>query len=61
MTDDTVAPLHLPSAGAALENAGVRRNGPAIILPAGEKTKSFAHLEALLDEMLGAWIERSTC
>ena len=44
----------------ALESAGVRRNGPTIILPAGEKTKSFAHLEALLDEMLGRGIERST-
>ena len=60
VTDDTVAPLHLPALEAALESAGVRRNGPAIILPAGEKTKSFAHLEALLDEMLGRGIERST-
>jgi 3-dehydroquinate synthase len=60
VTDDTVAPLHLPALESALESAGVRRNGPTIILPAGEKTKSFAHLEALLDEMLGRGIERST-
>jgi 3-dehydroquinate synthase len=60
VTDDAVAPLHLPALESALENAGVRRNGPTIILPAGEKTKSFAHLEALLDEMLGRGIERST-
>ncbi|UEM21545.1 3-dehydroquinate synthase [Skermanella mucosa] len=60
VTDDTVAPLHLPALEASLDEAGVRRNGPAIVLPAGEKTKSFVHLEALLDDLLGRGIERST-
>jgi 3-dehydroquinate synthase len=60
VTDDRVAPLHLAALEASLSAAGVRSNGPAIVLPAGEKTKSFGQLEALLDDILGRGIERST-
>ncbi len=59
VTDENVAPLHLPTLERSLEAAGVATRGPAIVLPAGEGTKSFAHLERLLDEILSRGIERS--
>ena len=58
VTDDTVAPLYLARLQASLDRAGISH--VAHILPAGESTKSFAHLETLLDDMLAARVERST-
>ncbi|PWC43574.1 3-dehydroquinate synthase [Azospirillum sp. TSO22-1] len=58
VTDDAVAPLHLGTLEASLGRAGIDP-GTAIVLPQGEKTKDFAHLERLLDAILGRGIERS--
>ncbi|SOD94684.1 3-dehydroquinate synthase [Caenispirillum bisanense] len=58
VTDATVAPLHLGRLTASLDAAGIRHD--THILPAGEATKSFAHLESLLDAMLAAKCERGT-
>ncbi len=58
ITDDNVAPLHLGPLLASLDDAGI---GHAhAVLPAGEATKDFGHLEELLDTMLAAKVERST-
>ena len=59
VTDETVAELYLPALEDVLREAGcppVR----VVKLPAGEKTKDFAHLESLVDAVLEAGIERST-
>lgn len=56
VTDENVAPLHLPRAVASLEAAGVKHE--AIILPPGEGTKSFPSLERLMGRLLDARIER---
>ncbi len=58
VTDSEVAPRHLPALTASLERAGIAAGEP-IILPAGEKTKDFAHLADLMDAILGRGIERS--
>ena len=56
ITDDNVAAAHLATLRAGLEKGGVN---PAVInLPAGEKTKSFAHLEEVVDGVLAAKLER---
>ncbi|AWK86307.1 3-dehydroquinate synthase [Azospirillum thermophilum] len=59
VTDENVAPLHLPTLERALSAAGIAPS-PAIVLPAGEKTKDFAHFTDLMDGILGRGIERST-
>lgn len=56
VTDATVAGLHLESLRASLEAAG-RRVEP-IVLPAGEATKSWAHLEILTERLLELGVER---
>jgi len=58
VTDENVAPRHLPTLERTLNGAGIEAGTP-IILPAGEKTKDFAHLERLMDAILGRGIERS--
>ena len=58
LTDENVAPLHLETLTASLEMAGISHH--AIILPAGEKTKSFDHLSQVMDEILGHGIERKS-
>ena len=56
ITDANVAAAHLDALKAGLERDGIR---PAVIvLPPGEKTKSFAHLEEAVDGVLGARLER---
>ena len=56
VTDETVAGLHLATLEESLVRAGIRCH--SVILPPGEKTKSFRHLEDLLDDLLDAGIER---
>lgn len=56
VTDETVASLHLASLQNALQKSGVQSK--AIILPAGEATKSFAQLERLCAELLDMGVER---
>ncbi len=58
VTDTNLAERHLPTLRTALEAAGIQCD--PIVLPAGEATKSFAHLERLLDAMLDLRIDRNT-
>ncbi len=58
VTDETVAALHLEALKDALDGAGIENHG--VVLPPGEQTKDFAHLESLLDAMLEARCERGT-
>lgn len=58
VTDDSVAPLYLDRLLASLDKAGITHLHT--VLPHGESTKDFPHLEALLDAMLEARCERST-
>jgi 3-dehydroquinate synthase len=58
VTDDSVAPLYLPRLRASLAAAGIE--AMVEVMPAGEGSKDFAHLEALLDAMLAARAERGT-
>ncbi len=57
VTDDHVAPLHLHALDASLKSAGITTG--AVILPAGEATKSFHHLERLVGDLLDLGVERS--
>jgi 3-dehydroquinate synthase len=56
VTDENVAPAHLAPLLASLRSAGIE---PATVtLPAGERTKSFASLEGVVDAVLAARLER---
>ncbi|MCE7797279.1 3-dehydroquinate synthase [Sphingobium sufflavum] len=56
ITDETVAQAQWPRLKAALDKAGI--GAEAIVLPAGESTKSWSHLEHLLDQLLLREVER---
>lgn len=56
VTDSNVARLHLDRLIASLAGAGI--TAIPIVLPAGEATKSYAHLAELCDRLLAAGIER---
>ncbi len=56
VSDDTVAPLHLPALRASLDAAGIE--SCEIVIPAGEQSKCFAGLETLVDSLLDSAIER---
>ncbi|MGC2857367.1 3-dehydroquinate synthase [Novispirillum sp. DQ9] len=58
VTDDNVAPHYLDTVQASLTAAAFAVS--AHVLPAGEQAKSWTHLEALLDAMLAARMERSS-
>lgn len=58
VTDATVAALHLECLEAALEDAAIAHG--RIVLPAGEQTKDFGHLERLIEDLLEARVERTT-
>jgi len=58
VTDSNVAQYHLPTLEGSLEAAGI---GYTVeVLPPGEATKDFAHLEGLLDAMQDGGCERGT-
>jgi 3-dehydroquinate synthase len=59
LTDTTVAEIHLEPLACSLVDAGCRVAGP-IVVPAGEASKSFHHLEAVLEELLSRGIERGS-
>ncbi|HYD29550.1 MAG TPA: 3-dehydroquinate synthase [Azospirillaceae bacterium] len=59
VTDETVAMLHLAALERSLGAAGFVGGSP-LVLPAGEGTKDFYHLELLLERILMRNIERST-
>lgn len=56
VTDDTVAPLHLARLEASLAASGIAHQ--ALVLPSGEGTKSWPHLERCVEWLLEARIER---
>ena len=58
VTDSTVAALYLAPFTASLTASGIRVDHT--IIPAGETSKDFAHLEQVLDAMLAAKCERGT-
>jgi 3-dehydroquinate synthase len=56
VTDETVAAHHLARLQEGLSAAGVPST--AILVPPGERTKSFAELQAVVDGVLAARLER---
>ncbi|TPJ78386.1 3-dehydroquinate synthase [Mesorhizobium sp. B2-6-2] len=56
VTDQNVAAAHLDTLKAGLDKGGIQ--SAVITLPAGEKTKSFVHLEEAVDGVLAARLER---
>jgi 3-dehydroquinate synthase len=56
ITDENVAAVHLAPLAASLEAAGIAAS--PVVLPAGEKTKSFEALQAVVDAVLAARLER---
>lgn len=56
VTDDNVASHCLPTLTAALDKANISHQ--TFTLPPGEKTKDFAHLQSLLNDLLDADVER---
>ncbi|MER9849373.1 3-dehydroquinate synthase [Mesorhizobium sp. M0106] len=56
VTDENVAAAHLATLAAGLASGGIQH--AVITLPPGEKTKSFAHLEEVVDGVLAAKLER---
>jgi 3-dehydroquinate synthase len=56
VTDENLAAVHLPALRASLDAAAISH--VAIVLPAGEKTKSFAALQEVVDQVLAARLER---
>ncbi|MGO7031066.1 3-dehydroquinate synthase [Rhizobium ruizarguesonis] len=57
VTDENVAPLYLKTLVASLDEAGIA--SAEVVLPAGEKTKSFEHLITVCDKVLEARVERN--
>ncbi|HWA43012.1 MAG TPA: 3-dehydroquinate synthase [Hypericibacter adhaerens] len=57
VTDATVGRLYLEELVHSLEAAGIRQD--SIVLPPGEATKDFRHLEELCSRLLEARIERN--
>ncbi|WSH64610.1 3-dehydroquinate synthase [Rhizobium ruizarguesonis] len=57
VTDENVAPLYLKALVASLDEAGIA--SAEVVLPAGEKTKSFEHLITVCDKVLEARVERN--
>ena len=58
VTDSHVAPLHLKTVEDSYRAAGI--DAASVIVPAGEGSKRFDRLQALLDDLLDARIERRT-
>jgi len=58
VTDENVAPLYLSPLKSSLTAADISHS--EIVLPAGEQTKSLAHLEELINQLLEQKIERGT-
>jgi 3-dehydroquinate synthase len=56
ISDENVARLHLPALEQGLAQAGLTH--AALVLPAGETTKSWAHLEQVVSWLLAQKVER---
>lgn len=59
VSDTHVGPLYAGVLFDQLKQAGLAKDAP-IILPSGEATKSFAHLEKLLEALFALEIDRTT-
>ncbi|AEQ52914.1 3-dehydroquinate synthase [Pelagibacterium halotolerans B2] len=57
VTDDNVASAQLPRLAASLDAAGLAHS--EILVPAGEASKSWGHLQTVVDAILAARLERS--
>ncbi|ACP26471.1 3-dehydroquinate synthase [Sinorhizobium fredii NGR234] len=57
ISDENVAPRYLEPLMASLKESGIE--AVSLVLPAGEKTKSFEHLIPVCEAILGARIERN--
>ncbi|PDT51507.1 MULTISPECIES: 3-dehydroquinate synthase [Sinorhizobium] len=57
ITDENVAPRYLEPLMTSLKESGIE--AVSLVLPAGEKTKSFEHLIPVCDAILAAKIERN--
>ncbi|MGB7204855.1 MAG: 3-dehydroquinate synthase, partial [Anderseniella sp.] len=57
VTDENVAHHHLKTLTASLDKVGIAHS--SIILPAGEATKSYAHLAQVCDGIIAAGMERN--
>lgn len=57
VTDEHVAPLYLDILTDSLKASGFKTT--SVVLPAGEKTKSFEHLMTVCDAILAARVERN--
>ncbi len=58
ISDKTVAERHLPTVLASLDRADIAHR--EVVVPAGEKSKSFAVFEDVVEQILAMGIERST-
>ncbi|MDP6427901.1 MAG: 3-dehydroquinate synthase [Rhodospirillales bacterium] len=58
VSDDNVAPLYLERLRQSL--AGAKIDCRDVVLPAGEQTKNFRHLEELINRLLDMKVERGT-
>jgi 3-dehydroquinate synthase len=58
VTDENVAALYRAPLLDSLSSAGI--DSDCVVLPAGEQTKAFGHLESLIDMLLARRVERST-
>lgn len=56
VTDEVVARLHLDALLASLRSAGM--SASPVIVPAGERTKSFEHLQKLIGALLQTGVDR---
>jgi 3-dehydroquinate synthase len=56
VSDETVAALYLQRLAGSLARSGIEAT--PVVLPPGEKTKSFPHLTELVDRILSARLER---
>ncbi|MBU6449649.1 MAG: shikimate kinase, partial [Rhodospirillales bacterium] len=58
VTDEHVAALHLATLTASLDEVGIAHQ--AFVVKPGEASKSFASFQRLMDDLLGAKIDRKT-
>lgn len=58
ISDETVAPIHLPTVQASLDGAGIDHE--SFLVPAGEESKDFAVLQDLVRRLLDVRIDRAT-
>jgi shikimate kinase/3-dehydroquinate synthase len=58
VTDETVAPLHLPALTSSLDETGIAHS--SIVIPPGEASKSLERWSAIVDELLERKADRHT-